>query len=104
MFFCGYIMPHIEGYNPFYPDVDTEFSADFNEDLFQQIKIGDDTASVIKKIGHPLEIYEINPEEYQWNYSIDGKCKWADFAWLIKAVIIDKEGKVIKKADTIAYD
>jgi hypothetical protein len=97
-------IPLMEGYNPVYPDVDTKYSESYKEELFQQIKIGEDTTLIIEKIGYPLEVYTDDKGGYQWNYSTDGKCQWADFAWLLKAIIISKDGKVIKKLDIIVYD
>jgi hypothetical protein len=103
MFEMGRI-PFIEGYNPIYPDVDTKFADKYDEELFQQIEIGEDTLSIIQKIGRPIGIREHENGEWHWNYSTDGKCDWADFAWLIKALVINQDGIVVKKFDGIAYD
>jgi hypothetical protein len=109
-FFAGR-MPLIEGYNPVNPTVDTYFSEKYDKELFQQIKIGDDTTSVINKIGHPYEIWEYDAGK-QWNYSGDGKCEWADFAWLLcpllgvasRYVVLNPSGGyVLLQAWTLAF-
>ncbi len=103
MFYAGRI-PLMEGYNPIFPNIDTRFADNYDEVLFRQINVGDDTCIVISKIGYPIEIYKNDDQRFQWNYSTDGKCKEHDFAWLLRAIVIDENGKVIKKYSSIIYD
>ena len=101
-FFAGQ-MSLIEGYNPIRPDIDTQFSKDYNEQAFMQIKIGDDTTSVINKIGFPSNISLLDERVY-WNYSEDGKSPIYDFAWLQRSVIFDDEWKVCQIVKRVVYD
>jgi len=102
MFFVGKF-PLAEGYNPFYPDVDTFFSDNYSEKMFRQIKVGDDTCLVIKMIGYPIYAKQETIGS-QWIYSSDGKCKWNDFAWLFRSLLIDEKGKVSEINAQIVFD
>jgi outer membrane protein assembly factor BamE (lipoprotein component of BamABCDE complex) len=83
----------VEGYNPAYPDIDTKSTPQFDEEKFQQIKVGMDTTEVISMIGQPLG-REGRSLIKRWFYTADGKCKWSDFAWQARALVIDQNGKV----------
>lgn len=81
-----------EGYNPVIPDVDTKYAPDYEEIKFNSVTIGMDTADVIKLIGVPFG--KRGSSTQMWHYSADGKCTWADFAWLDCNLVIDGKGKV----------
>lgn len=91
-----------EGYNPIKPDVDTQFGADYSEANFNKITVGTDTTEVIKLIGRPIGV--IGSSSRLWYYSTDGACKWKNFAWLARALVIDHNGKVKVVQKSIRYD
>jgi len=94
----------VESYNWIKPDIDTEFTQKYDEKYFQKIKLGDNINDIVKQIGEPFYIKESELGEYTWSYSNDGKCKWFDFAWLQRAVIVDKNGTVINIKKNIIHD
>jgi outer membrane protein assembly factor BamE (lipoprotein component of BamABCDE complex) len=81
-----------EGYNPAKPEIDTREAEQFEESRFQQITVGMDTAQVMALIGRPLG--KEGRTIQRWYWTLDGKCKWMDFAWMARAVVIDQNGKV----------
>jgi len=120
----------IECYNPFFPFIDTKFSSGFNENVFDQINIGDSADSVETKLGSPIwkigcggcwdpqsyvkdNEYQIpvdrtcnepcNSENQHWQFSDDGACSWHDFAWKNFTLII-QDNKVIEKKSWWLYD
>jgi len=101
-----------EGYNIFFPDIDTRYTLQFTQKRFDSIQIGMDTATVFNIIGKPFGHndargsgwYDPYVKGYVWHYTGDGACKCFDFAWLEKYLIVDTNGKVVQKGETIAYD
>jgi len=91
-----------EGYNPIKPDIDTQFSPGYSEANFSKIAVGTDTAEVIKLIGRPMGV--IGSSSRLWYYSTDGACKWKNFAWMARALVIDANGKVKVIQKSIRYD
>lgn len=101
MFFLGGFSLH-EGYNPVKPDIDTQFGPGYSEENFNKITEGIDSSEVIKLIGRPIGV--IGSSSKLWYYSTDGKCKWQNFAWLARAVVIDRNGKVKQVQKSVRYD
>lgn len=93
-----------ESYHFFCPDIDTQFTAKYNESKFLKIKPGANADSVLRAIGEPFHINTDSDTTFQWDYSTDGKCKSGDFAWLLRAVVVDTNHKVVKTISTVIYD
>ncbi len=90
-----------EGYNPIVPDVDTKYSAQYDEVKFNSITVGMDTTEVLKILGEPMA--KRGNSTRMWHYTADGNCKWADFAWLDRNLVIDNSGKVKIINKSIGY-
>lgn len=101
MFFLGGFSLH-EGYNPIKPGIDTQFGPGYSESNFNKITVGMDTVEVIKLIGRPIGV--IGSSTRLWYYSTDGNCKWKNFAWLARDLVIDHNGKVKLVQKSIRYD
>lgn len=91
-----------EGYNPIKPEIDTRTTELFDEGRFKQITVGMDTAQVIALIGKPLG--REGRTIQRWFWTLDGKCKWADFAWMARALVIDQNGKVKMIQESTRYE
>jgi outer membrane protein assembly factor BamE (lipoprotein component of BamABCDE complex) len=91
-----------EGYNPAKPEIDTRMSDQFEESRFKEIKVGMDTAQVVALIGKPLG--KEGRTIQRWFWTLDGKCKWGDFAWMARAVVIDQNGKVKLIQESTRYE
>jgi hypothetical protein len=103
LFFFGQ-MPLIEGYNPVVPDVDTYFSEKYDETFFRNIAIGDNIDDVIENIGKPLDIVKRKDGQSVYLFSMDGKCKWKDFAWLNRRLYVDVNGTITAINISVVYD
>lgn len=101
LFLLGGFSLH-EGYNPVKPAIDTQFGPGYSEENFNKITVGTDTSEVIKLIGHPIGV--IGSSTRLWYYSTDGNCKWMNFAWLARGLVIDHNGKVKVIQKSIRYD
>jgi outer membrane protein assembly factor BamE (lipoprotein component of BamABCDE complex) len=89
-----------EGYNPVVPGIDTNFAEGYDEAKFNSIKEGMDTTEVIQLIGRPKFVQS----GQAWHYTSDGKCTWADFAWLKRRVMIGRDGKVKGTHASVSYE
>jgi hypothetical protein len=60
--------------------------------------------AVQQKLGAPLYV-QTNPGNgrLEWYYTLDAKCKWGDWAWLVRALYFE-DGRVIELEKRIAYD
>jgi outer membrane protein assembly factor BamE (lipoprotein component of BamABCDE complex) len=101
-FLWGY--SHSESYCFFNPSIDTQYAAGYSEQAFSQITTGMTMQAVQQKLGAPLYI-QTNRENgrLEWYYTLDGKCKWGDWAWLARAVHF-ADGRVIALVKRVAYD
>jgi hypothetical protein len=93
-----------EGYNPIKPGIDTKYAEKYDEAKFNNIQIGSDTLEIIGLLGQPLNKQELSDSTMLWYYTTDGKCKWMDFAWIGRELIINKFGKVKSINKPIHYD
>lgn len=89
-----------EGYFFPYPAIDTRFAPDYSETQFQQIEPGMFKAKVLAKLGLPLN----QTDEQGWVYSEDNAFPFWDFAWLVRGIGFDENGKVIHIVAYVAYD
>jgi outer membrane protein assembly factor BamE (lipoprotein component of BamABCDE complex) len=101
LFFTG-AFPLSEGYNPVKPGIDTKFSANYNEDNFNKITVGMDTAEVVKLVGEPIG--KLGRSTRMWYYTSDGNCKWMNFAWLARDIVVSANGKVRDIHKSVRYD
>src|SRR5688572_22794336 len=76
-----------EAYCFFAPAIDTQFAAGFSEAAFSEITVGMSAEMVSKKLGEPLRRH-FNSGKETWCYTLDGKCRWGDWAWLCREVTI----------------
>src|SRR6185369_13840979 len=84
-FLWGY--SHSESYCFFNPGIDTKYAAGYSEQAFSEVTTGMTVETVQHKLGAPLYA-QTNREDgrLEWYYTNDGKCKWGDWAWLVRAV------------------
>ena len=101
-FLWGY--SHSESYCFFNPSIDTQYAAGYSEQAFSEITTGMTVQAVQQKLGVPLSAHA-NRESgrLEWYYTLDGKCKWGDWAWLVRAVYFTN-GRVTELVMTVAYD
>lgn len=94
--------PLSEGYNPVKPGIDTKFSSGYTEENFNKITIGMDTAEVLKLVGEPIG--KLGRHTRMWYFTSDGKCKWMNFAWLARDIVVGPNGKVRDIHKSVRYD
>jgi hypothetical protein len=92
------------------PTIDTYFAPRYSEAKFDNLRVGLSKKELLKQIGTPLlEIsatWNYAGKEKAgniWWYSDDHKCKWGDFAWLGRAVVIN-HGRVTEIIKCTNYD
>ena len=101
LFWC---YAHLEAYCFFYPGIDTQYAAGYSEQAFSQITPGMTVHAVQEKLGAPLHS-QTNRESgrLEWYYTLDGKCRWGDWAWLVRAVYF-ADGRVVELVKRVEYD
>jgi hypothetical protein len=103
LFWC---YAHTESYCFFYPSIDTQFAPGFSEETFSQVATGMTMQAVQQKLGVPLATHRYveggEPGEI-WSYTLDGKCKWGDWAWLRRQIAFQK-GQVVEIIRRVSYD
>lgn len=103
VFMVGGYMLH-DGYNPVSPSISTKYAPQYEEVKFGQIEVGMDTTDVVKLIGMPFGRHGSSGIQ-AWYYTGKGKCKWNEFAWLKRFVVIDhRTGKVRSIQKSICYE
>jgi outer membrane protein assembly factor BamE (lipoprotein component of BamABCDE complex) len=95
----AYLFVGLESYCVIYPSIDTRYAPGFSEPKFAQVKIGMTREEVLKLLGPPLGATSSN----RWSYTQDGKCRWADWAWLGREVIF-RDDHVVEKVARVWYD
>src|SRR5688500_14972061 len=100
-FFNGY--RHSESYCFFNPSIDTRYAPGFSEKSFELIHPGMSAQEVQKQLGPPLFTSLNSKGGVDWYYTSDGKCKWGDWAWLVRIVNI-KGGEVREVVRRVSYD
>ena len=101
LFFTG-AFPLSEGYNPIKPEIDTKFSPGYTEENFNKITVGMDTTEVVKLVGEPIG--KLGRHTRMWYFTSDGKCKWMNFAWLARDIVVGANGKVRDIHKSVRYD
>src|SRR4051794_22113378 len=83
LFWC---YAHLEAYCFFYPGIDTQYAPGFSESAFSQVTTGMTAQAVRQLLGSPLNVQSWKDGREVWAYTLDGKCKWGDWAWLGRTV------------------
>ena len=94
---------HSEMYCPVYPGIDTYYASGFSEANFKRVSLGLTANEVEGLLGKPLSILRRENGTEEWLFTADGKCKWGDFAWLCRSLVISN-GLVISMERSIHYD
>ena len=89
-----------EGYFYLYPSIDTRYAPEYDEAAFQVIQVGMSKKEVLARLGPPLNA----TGDQGWVYSEDNAFPYWDFAWLVRAVNFDLEGRVIEVNARVNYD
>lgn len=89
-----------EGYFYLYPAIDTRYAPQYSEAQFQTIQVGMTKEEVLARLGPSLN----KMEDQGWMYSEDNAFRYWDFAWLVRAVNFDSEGRVIEVNASVNYD
>jgi outer membrane protein assembly factor BamE (lipoprotein component of BamABCDE complex) len=92
-----------ENYNYICPSIDTRYAAAYSESMFSQVTTGMSIQVVRQKLGEPLYAQTNRNGQLEWYYTMDGKCKWGDFAWLVRAVYFT-DGRVSEIVKRVAFD
>ena len=97
-----YMSSGFESYCYIYPSIDTRYTGGFSERAFARIQIGMTRDEVSNLLGAPFGGVSGEAEK-QWNYTQDGKCQWADWAWLGRTVVFENN-RVVGKVARVWYD
>jgi outer membrane protein assembly factor BamE (lipoprotein component of BamABCDE complex) len=103
LFWC---YAQMEAYCFFYPSIDTQFAPGFSEQAFSKVNADMKVEVVEQMLGQPLwvEKYtESGKAGEVWYYTLDGKCRWGDWAWQCRKIDF-REGKVVEVIKRWQYD
>jgi hypothetical protein len=109
-FFCVLMFliggfPLSEGYNPVKPGADTKFSGTYSEENFNKITVGMDSTEVYNLIGEPLgKLPRYAAFKPLWYYSVNKESESGDFAWLKRAIVFGRNGKVREVQKSVRYE
>lgn len=84
----GFWWCHSESYCFFCPSIDTMFAKGFTEESFDRIENGQTAAAVTEMLGQPIAMVTNRDGTIRLLYTEDGKCRFGDFAWLGRSVLI----------------
>lgn len=91
-----------ESYNYVYPSIDTRYAPGFSERKFAQVRAGMSMDEVITLLGEPCHRGP-GRNSVRWSYTQDGKCSWADWAWLGREIVF-AGGRVVERISRVYYD
>ncbi len=100
--FSLYMCFGFESYNYVYPSIDTRYAPGFSERTFAQVRAGMSVDDVVTLLGEPYH-RGVGRNSVRWSYTQDGKCSWADWAWLGREIVFE-EGRVVERISRIYYD
>lgn len=99
---AGYLCVGMESYCVLYPGIDTRYATGFSEEKFARIRPGMTRSEVIHLVGEPLGAPGTLLAS-RWSYTQDGKCRWADWAWLGREVHFEGD-RVKETVSRVYYD
>lgn len=103
MFFIGGF-PLSEGYNPV-NRVRPKFSDNYTEENFNKITVGMDSSEVFKLVGEPLgRLPRYASFKPLWYFTVNKESKSGDFAWLKRAIVFGRDGKVREVQKSVRYE
>ena len=94
---------HSESYCIFWPSIDTVYAPGYSEEDFGKIDIGMTMDEVDSIMCVPLDVYTYQDGKVHVFYTADGKCRFGDFAWLGRSLILSNN-QVIAIQSRIYYD
>lgn len=97
-----YACSGVESYCYVYPSIDTRYAPGYSERNFAEVRAGMSMDEVITLLGEPYH-RGAGRNSVRWSYTQDGKCCWADWAWLGREIVF-KDGRVIERISRIYYD
>ena len=97
-----YTCSGVESYCYVFPSIDTRYAPGFSERKFAEIKAGMSMDEVITLLGEPYHRGG-GRNSVRWSYTQDGRCSWADWAWLGREIVF-KDGRVVERISRIYYD
>ena len=97
-----YTCSGVESYCYVYPSIDTRYAHGFSEEKFAEVRAGMSMDEVITLLGQPYHSGS-GRNSVRWSYTQDGKCSWADWAWLGREIVF-KDGRVVERVSRIYYD
>ena len=97
-----YTCSGVESYCYVYPSIDTRYASGFSERKFAEVRAGMSMDEVITLLGEPYH-RGVGRSSVRRSYTQDGKCFWADWAWLGREIVF-KDGRVVERISRIYYD
>lgn len=97
-----YACSGVESYCYVYPSIDTRYAPRFSERKFAEVRAGMSMDAVITLLGQPCHRGS-GRNSVRWSYTQDGKCLWADWAWLGREIVF-KDGRVVERVSRIYHD
>jgi outer membrane protein assembly factor BamE (lipoprotein component of BamABCDE complex) len=94
---CG-----VESYCYVYPSIDTRYASGFSESKFAEVRAGMSMNEVITLLGEPYHRGG-GRNSVRWSYTQDGKCFWADWAWLGREIVF-MDVLVVERLSRVYYD
>ena len=95
------------------PWIDTRCAPGFSENGFNAVTNGMSKEQVRRLLGEPLGTDQVKQEWHpyykpesveEWYYTSDGKCVWADWAWLGRRICFNAGGEVSEKLKVVHND
>ena len=99
---AAYLAIGTESYCVIYPSIDTRYAAGFSERKFAEIRVGMTKEEVLRILGAPMHGMHSGTSG-KWSYTQDGKCFWADWAWLGREIVF-VDNRVVEKVSRVYND
>jgi hypothetical protein len=77
---------------------DTEYAPGYSEEAFRAVEIGDSREEVLCLLGQPLRVYGLNGDVLSYSISPSGS------NYLVRAIVLDSEGRVMEIRSQIYWD
>jgi outer membrane protein assembly factor BamE (lipoprotein component of BamABCDE complex) len=99
---AGYLCVGMESYCLIYPGIDTHYTQGFSQRKFAKVQPGMTKAEVLNLLGEPIGGPEAVASSH-WSYTRDGKCRWADWAWLGREIVF-ADDRVVEAISRVYYE